>query len=45
MPVCANCVVIPNNNIKYIIVFSVKRDTCCKCKEYKEYVEKLLIKN
>lgn len=43
MPVCGSCAIIPNNN--YTIVLSVKRDTCCKCRKYKEYVEKLLIKN
>lgn len=45
MPVCGNCVIVPNNVIRYTIIYSVKRDTCCKCRQYKEYVEKLLIKN
>lgn len=45
MPVCGDCIVIPVNIVRYTIIFSYKRDTCCKCKEYKEYVEKILIKN
>jgi hypothetical protein len=45
MVVCGDCVIIPVNNYKYALVFSYKRDTCCKCKEYKNYIVKLLIKN
>lgn len=40
MPVCGNCVIIPNC-YRYTIYFSEKRETCCKCKEYKEYVERV----
>ncbi len=45
MPVCGECIIIPKNNYRWTVVYSYKRDTCCKCKEYKEYVTKLLIKN
>lgn len=37
MVVCGDCIVIPNC-YRYDMYFSKKRDTCCKCKEYKEYV-------
>lgn len=37
MVVCGECVVIPNC-YRYTMYFSKKRDTCCKCKNYKEYV-------
>jgi hypothetical protein len=40
MVVCADCIVIPNC-YRFSIYFSGKRDTCCKCREYKEYVEKV----
>ncbi len=45
MTVCGECIIIPNNNFNYIIIYSGKKNTCCKCKEYKEYVRKVLIKN
>lgn len=45
MPVCGNCITIPGNIFSYTLIFSGKRDMCCKCKEYKEYVQKVLIKN
>lgn len=45
MPVCGHCVIVPVNHYGYTIIYSTKKDTCCKCKEYKEYVTKLLIKN
>ena len=41
MVVCANCIVIPDSCYSYTITYSGKRDTCCKCKEYKEYVMKV----
>lgn len=45
MQVCVDCVIIPNNNFRWAVVFSHKRDTCCKCKKYTHYVTKILIKN
>lgn len=44
MVVCAECIVIPNC-YRFELFFSGKRDTCCKCKEYKEYVIKVAYYN
>ncbi len=45
MGVCGECVIIPNNYKKFTIVYKINRDTCCKCKEYKHLVQKILIDN
>lgn len=40
MVVCADCVEIPNC-YSFSLYFSGKYDTCCKCKNYKEYITKV----
>lgn len=45
MGVCGDCVIIPKNVFNYTIVYSEERDFCLKCKRFREYVVKLLIKN
>ena len=45
MPVCGGCLLIPKNNINYTIVFTKEKDFCCKCKEWKQCVERVLIRN
>lgn len=39
------CIVIPDTCYSYTTHYSVKRATCCKCKNYKEFVVKVDIYN
>lgn len=45
MVVCADCIVIPDTCYSYTVTYSGKRDTCCKCKNYIEYVSKVIVYN